>query len=69
MRGLGLFCAFDLPDSASRDAIVTTSMKKGLVVLKCGPKTIRFRPPLNVSVDEIEKAAAILDEAIAESNK
>ena len=69
VRGLGLFCAFDLPDSASRDAIVSTSMDKGLVVLKCGPKTIRFRPPLNVSVDEIEKAAAILDEAIAESNK
>jgi L-lysine 6-transaminase len=69
VRGLGLFCAFDLPDPASRDAIVSTSMKKGLVVLKCGPKTIRFRPPLNVTVDEIEKAAVILDEAIAESNK
>ena len=69
VRGLGLFCAFDLPDPASRDAIVTTSMKKGLVVLKCGPKTIRFRPPLNVTVDEIAKAAAILDEAIAESKK
>ena len=67
VRGLGLFCAFDLPDSESRDAIVTTSMEKGLVVLKCGPKTIRFRPPLNVTADEIGKAAAILDEAIAES--
>jgi L-lysine 6-transaminase len=68
-RGLGLFCAFDLPDSACRDAFITTTMKKGLVVLKCGPRTIRFRPPLNVTVDEIEKAAGILDEAIAESNK
>jgi L-lysine 6-transaminase len=69
VRGLGLFCAFDLPDSACRDAFITTTMKKGLVVLKCGPNTIRFRPPLNVSADEIEKAAAILDEALAESDK
>jgi L-lysine 6-transaminase len=67
-RGLGLFCAFDLPDSACRDTFITTTMKKGLVVLKCGPHTIRFRPPLNVTPEEIEKAAAILDEALAESH-
>ncbi len=69
VRGLGLFCAFDLPDSACRDAFITTTMKKGLIVLKCGPNTIRFRPPLNVTAEEIEKAAAILDEALAESDK
>jgi L-lysine 6-transaminase len=69
VRGLGLFCAFDLPDSACRDTFITTTMKKGLVVLKCGPHTIRFRPPLNVTAEEIEKAAAILDEALAESDK
>ncbi len=65
VRGLGLFCAFDLPDSARRDALVSTAMDKGLIVLKCGTHTVRFRPPLNVSVEEIEKAAAILDEALA----
>lgn len=69
VRGLGLFCAFDLPDSACRDTFITTTMKKGLIVLKCGPNTIRFRPPLNVTAEEIEKAAAILDEALAESDK
>ena len=65
VRGLGLFCAFDLPDSASRDALVSTAMDKGLIVLKCGTHTVRFRPPLNVTADEIGKAAAILDEALA----
>jgi L-lysine 6-transaminase len=69
VRGLGLFCAFDLPDSACRDTFITTTMKKGLVVLKCGPRTIRFRPPLNVTGEEIGKAAAILDMALAESGK
>jgi L-lysine 6-transaminase len=69
VRGLGLFCAFDLPDSESRDALVTTAMDKGLIVLKCGPHTVRFRPPLNVSAEEIGKAAVILDGAIASLNK
>jgi L-lysine 6-transaminase len=69
VRGLGLFCAFDLPDSECRNSFVTTAMKKGLLVLKCGTHTIRFRPALNVSAKEIEKAATILDEALAESNK
>lgn len=68
-RGLGLYCAFDLPDSASRDAIVNSAMDEGLIVLKCGTHTIRFRPPLNVSAEEIEKAGAILDEAIAAVKK
>jgi len=68
-RGLGLFCAFDLPDTACRDTFITTTMKKGLITLKCGPNTVRFRPPLNVSKEEIEKAAAILDESIEEARK
>jgi L-lysine 6-transaminase len=66
-RGLGLFCAFDLPDTDCRDAFITKTMGKGLITLKCGPRTIRFRPPLNVSEEEIEKAAAILDESLGES--
>jgi L-lysine 6-transaminase len=66
-RGLGLFCAFDLPDTGCRDAFITTVMKKGMISLKCGPHTVRFRPPLNVSSEEIEKGAEILDQALAES--
>jgi L-lysine 6-transaminase len=69
VRGLGLFCAFDLPDSECRNVFVTKAMDKGLLVLKCGPRTIRFRPPLNVSAKEIAKAAAILDEALSESDR
>ncbi len=65
-RGRGLFCAFDLPDTACRDALLTTVIKHGLLVLKCGTRTIRFRPPLNVKKEEIDKAAAIVDAAIKE---
>lgn len=65
-RGRGLFCAFDLPDTACRDAALTSIMKHGLLVLKCGVKTIRLRPPLNVKKDEIDKAAGILDKVLKE---
>ncbi len=65
-RGKGLFCAFDLPDAACRDALLTTIIKHGLLVLKCGTKTIRFRPPLNVKKEEIDKAAGIIEAALKE---
>ncbi len=65
-RGLGLFCAFDLPDAACRDALVTSCVKHGLLILKCGPKTIRFRPPLNVKDSEIDRAIEIMGQALNE---
>jgi L-lysine 6-transaminase len=65
-RGRGLFCAFDLPDTACRDALVTSCIKHGLLILKCGVKTIRFRPPLNVRTGEIEQAAKIMGDVLKE---
>jgi len=65
-RGKGLFCAFDLPDTACRDALVTSCIKHGLIVLKCGVKTIRFRPPLTVKKNEVDTAAETLDEVLKE---
>jgi len=67
VRGKGLFCAFDLSDTQCRDAFLTLLIKKGLLALKCGPRTIRFRPPLNVSSGEIDKAMAIIDDALKET--
>ncbi len=63
-RGRGLFCAFDLADTACRDALVTSCVNQGLLILKCGVKTIRFRPPLVVQKAEIEKAVEILAEVV-----
>jgi len=63
-RGRGLFCSFDLPDGPARDGVLAAVQEHGLLVLKCGARTIRFRPPLNVKKAELDKAAAILDEAL-----
>ena len=65
-RGLGLFCAFDFKDGETRDILVDKLFENNLFVLKCGPLTIRFRPSLNVSEEEIEKAMKILADTMKE---
>lgn len=46
-RGRGLCCAVDLPDTATRDAVVTRLFTHAhALVLGCGTRSIRFRPTL-----------------------
>jgi L-lysine 6-transaminase len=52
-RGKGLFCAFDLESGEKRDKLRELIQEEGAIMLGCGPKTIRFRPPVNISIDEI----------------
>jgi L-lysine 6-transaminase len=57
VRGRGLFVAFDLETRDERDATVTDlRTAEHLIVLPCGERSIRFRPALSVSEDEIEEA-------------
>ncbi len=53
-RGKGLFCAFDLDSGEKRDKLRGLIQEEGAIMLGCGPKTIRFRPPVNISTDEID---------------
>jgi L-lysine 6-transaminase len=52
-RGRGLMCAFDLRDGALRDQVIANAYDEGTVVLGCGPRSIRFRPPLVIGKAEI----------------
>jgi L-lysine 6-transaminase len=52
-RGKGLMCAFDLRDGSLRDAVIANAYAEGVIVLGCGPTSIRFRPPLVISKEEI----------------
>jgi len=52
-RGKGMMCAFDLRDGALRDQVISNAYKEGVVVLGCGSTSIRFRPPLVISKEEI----------------
>jgi len=60
-RGRGLMCAFDLPTPEKRDEIKDKLYANDLIVLGCGATTIRFRPPLNISSEEVDEALVILD--------
>ena len=54
VRGLGLMCAFDLPTPELRDALFKAVYANDVIVLPCGTHSIRFRPPLNISAEEID---------------
>jgi len=63
-RGRGLFAAFDLPNGEIRTKVRKMALAKGLIVLPSGDRSIRFRPPLNVSEAEIEEGLGILRRAL-----
>ncbi len=63
-RGLGLFAAFDLPDASVRGKVRAGCMNRGLIVLPSGERSIRFRPPLNVSSAEIGEGIAIIADVL-----
>ena len=65
VRGKGLFCAFDLPDPEKRDQLVTNMKEQGALILGCGHKSIRFRPHLNISKDDIDQAITMIERSLS----
>jgi len=63
-RGMGLFCAFDCKDAEMRGKVTTKALENDLIILGSGEKSIRFRPPINVSKEEIDLGAEILDRVL-----
>jgi L-lysine 6-transaminase len=55
VRGRGLMCAFDLPTPELRKDFLTKLKGNGVMALPCGPVTVRFRPPLNISTEEVDE--------------
>ena len=64
-RGSGLFAAFDLQDSEKRDSLASLIISEGALILGSGKKSIRFRPHLTISKEEIDLADQIIRRAIA----
>ncbi len=62
-RGKGLFCAIDMPDKHSRDELIKECFENNLMILGCGTKTIRFRPPLTVSEEHIDEGIQIIEKS------
>jgi L-lysine 6-transaminase len=65
VRGRGLFTAFTLPTPEVRNAVRQSCWELGLACLPSGPTSLRFRPCLTVSADEVAMALNILEKALS----
>ncbi len=64
VRGKGLFAAFDLPSGTERDAVLSAIYDNGAIVLGCGDRTVRFRPHLTITREEIDLAYDLLAKSV-----
>jgi L-lysine 6-transaminase len=69
-RGRGLFAAIDLPDTATRDAVLAHLFTvERVMLLGCGEASVRFRPPLTVTTDELDEAVDALERAVVATTR
>jgi L-lysine 6-transaminase len=64
-RGRGLMCAIDFPDTELRNRVAAKAYALGMIILPCGHQSLRFRPPIDVTVAEVDEALAIVGQATA----
>jgi 4-aminobutyrate aminotransferase-like enzyme len=74
VRGPGLMIGVEFvvdrgtrqPDGALSEAVAARASEAGLLLLNCGihHQVIRWIPPLDVTVPEIEEALAIFEQAL-----
>ena len=64
VRGLGLMCSFDMPNADIRNKFREECYKNKLLILGCGEKSIRFRPPLNVQKEDLIEGLNIIKKVL-----
>jgi 4-aminobutyrate aminotransferase len=75
VRGRGLMIGVELVEDRKtrqrakklRDQVLQTCFEKGLLILGCGPNTIRWAPPLVIDKGTADKALEIFEEALSET--
>ena len=66
VRGRGLMCALDLPDTRCRDEVLRRLYDdEHVVVLPCGARSVRFRPALSITAAELDLAVAAFDRVLS----
>jgi len=66
-RGRGLMCAIDLPDTDTRNRAIDKAYDLGLMILGCGHRSLRFRPPLDITRAEVDEAIDLLARAVKQT--
>jgi L-lysine 6-transaminase len=69
VRGRGMMIAFDLPNPEARDVFRGLLLQNGLVALKCGVRSIRFRPMLDLDAPSVEEGLAIVEKSLFDSRR
>ena len=59
-RGRGLFLAFDLPDPKTREEFWKGFFDLGVLTLRSGENSIRFRPALDLTADVVDEAMDVM---------
>jgi 4-aminobutyrate aminotransferase len=67
--GIGLMIGLEFDTKMTRDAVVNSLFKKGLLVLPAGMKSIRIMPPLIIDEEEAAKGVSLINDTINEHNK
>jgi L-lysine 6-transaminase len=65
VRGRGLMCAIDLPDARCRDEVLSGLRDERVLALPCGERSVRFRPALSVTDDELGIGIAALHRVLS----
>jgi L-lysine 6-transaminase len=60
VRGKGLLCAFDFPETKMRNEFIDKGMEQNVMFLGCGKQTIRFRPALNMEMHHIDEGVDVM---------
>jgi L-lysine 6-transaminase len=69
VRGRGLMCAFSLPDAAVRDRVLARLRDdERVLLLGCGTRSVRFRPALTVTADELAAGVSALDRVLSQES-
>lgn len=63
-RGRGLFAAFDASSGEVRTTLRKKCLQDGLIILPSGERAVRFRPPLNVTRQEIDEGLGIIRKSL-----
>ena len=64
VRGMGLLDAVEFRDEIAGD-VLAACLERGLLVNRVRPNALRLMPPLVVTDDEIDRGAAIVEDAVA----
>jgi len=65
-RGRGLMCAFSMPSAAQRDDLIRRLWDRRVIMLGSGPDSVRFRPALTVTRNDLDAAVEALREVLSQ---